>query len=989
MQRRSLWKRLLQGSWLLAGLLFGSLFNPLPTQALSGASPSEPVVPIATFADDGEQLVNVIQGNDGMLYVTCNNGGAQGKGAIFKMRTDGSGLTVIHSFSGSDGQSPNALIQGNDGALYGTAAQGGSGSAGTIFRMNTDGTGFTVLYNFSAPNSNEQNADGAYPVAGLVQDSRGVLYGTTSSGGTNGDGVVFKIDPHTANSYTVLHTFSGNDGAAPQTSLTLMGSTLYGTTAGGTTSGAGEIFSINTDATNFQILYAFTGGIDGSDPASPLLAGPNGVLYGTTYSGGYNGNGVIFQIDTNNNAFSVLYTFSAGQTNGDGASPIGSLALDSAGRLYGTTSFGGTNGNGTAYLFDPNTGAFVPLHDFGGSNDGRDPFGGVLLGMDGNLYGTTRFGGLGDNNGGTVYSITVGFDENGNLVTNEYNLRYISGENNNGRFPFGGVIQGKDGMLYGTTYSGGRYGDGTVFKVSPDGSNFQVLHDFSGTDGAFPAAGLCLGSDGALYGTTNMGGQFGKGVIFKIYPDGSGFTVLHDFTALDPSGHNSDGASPVSPLVQGNDNLFSGSGSYLFGVAGGGGSNGSGVIFRIRLDGTDFSVIHNFAYADGSGPYGGLIQGQDGALYGTTPYGGANADGVVYRVNPDGSYFNVLHSFDGSDGALPDGNLVQLPDGTLCGTTAYGGGNHTGYNIGAVDDGVVFSLQPTVTNSQFTVIYNFNQNSGANGANPFGGLVWYKGYLYDATTAGGSNNDGVIFRVAPSGASFAKLHDFSGPDGVMPFLSNPGFLVGKDGELYGTVAFGGTQSNGAVYRIGPQVLFLNPNIAPANTTNLTINVFGSGFNPLDTVLWNGQSLPTTYVSSNQLQATLSNTGGQGSDKVQVYDPVLGVTTPPLLVLVGVAQLHLQVISIIRDAGGQVEIALSFTNTGGASLSNLTINSAKLHGSPAISGTGIVGNGNLSPGQSISVTLVFPASVPSGPTLLSLSGSDSSGGFGGNFRVSVP
>src|SRR5262245_35913081 len=203
------------------------------------------------------------------------------------------------------------------------------------------------------------------------------------------------------------------------------------------------------------------------------------------------------------------------------------------------------------------------------------------------------------------------------------------------REPHGPLVVGSDGALYGTAAYGGAFGYGIVFKVNPDGSAYTKLHDFDRTNGANPIAGLVKGPDGALYGTTQSGGA-NWGVVFKINENGSGFAKLYEFDLF------TNGGMPETPLVSGND-------GNLYGTTRNGGAAFNGVIFRITPAGA-FTKLYDFDGPNGAYPQGALIEGRDGALYGTTFYGGTPNCGVVYKVNTDGSGFLRIHEFDCTNG---------------------------------------------------------------------------------------------------------------------------------------------------------------------------------------------------------------------------------------------------------------------------------------------------------------------------------------------------
>jgi uncharacterized repeat protein (TIGR03803 family) len=301
---------------------------------------SEKVLHSFKGGSDGAQPEAALIAVSGTLYGTAVYGGASGNGVVFKVTTDGA-EKVLHSFKGgSDGSQSEAPLIDVGGTLYGTTVGGGgAGRFGTIYKITTSGSE-KVLYAFRGGSK-----DGADPGAGLT-DVKGTLYGTTSSGGPNALGTVFKVT--TAGSEKVLHVFSGSDGATPISSLTNLGGTLFGTTSNGGSKGFGTVFKITT-AGFHKVLYSFRGGSDGAYPTHTGLADVNGILYGVTSSGGTASNGTAFKITTAGKE-TVLYSFLGGN---DGAQPTGILALVK-GVLYGTTfSGGGASGGGTVYSISP------------------------------------------------------------------------------------------------------------------------------------------------------------------------------------------------------------------------------------------------------------------------------------------------------------------------------------------------------------------------------------------------------------------------------------------------------------------------------------------------------------------------------------------------------------------------------------------------------------------------------------------------------------
>lgn len=373
-----------------------------------------------------------------------------------------------------------------------------------------------------------------------------------------------------------------------------------------------------------SVLYSFDAkNGDGTQPMASLIQGADGDFYGTNYGsgaafgGGPENKGAVYKI-TPNGTETVLHAFGA---NNDGAMPAAPLVQTSDGSLYGTTELGGAYNNGTVFRIT-GSGVETVLHSFGGSsNDGILPMGGLILGPNGNFYGTTSVGGANTKSGGdgTVFKITP----NG-AVTVMHSFGSSTGD---GVAPQAALVEGKNGDFYGTTSGGGAHGAGTVFRIKPDGT-YTVLYSFGGGsngDGSSPLAALIQGKDGNFYGTTVDGGSNNEGTVFKITPTGVE-TVLHSFDK-----NNGDGTEPAAPLFQAADGNFYGTATDFSTSSPG----NAGTVFKITPDGK-FTVLHTFggnAANDGATPQSGLIQGTDGTLYGTTDSGGSNDEGSVYKIS--------------------------------------------------------------------------------------------------------------------------------------------------------------------------------------------------------------------------------------------------------------------------------------------------------------------------------------------------------------------
>jgi len=360
-----------------------------------------------------------------------------------------------------------------------------------------------------------------------------------------------------AQTYTILHTFGGGvDGKGPAyAQLVVSSNTLYGTTCGGGSNGKGTVFKLNTDGTSYTVLKNFTGN-DGDCPAGGVILSGS-TLYGTTEDGGSNGWGTIFKVNADGTGYTVLKSFAGS----DGREPCGFLLLSDA-TLYGTTSSGGEFEGGTIFKIGTNGDGYTLLKSFDSSSDaGREPIAGLVL-SDNVLYGTTAEG---SHVAGSVFRVNT--DGSGFMVLRSFNW-------SDGKWPISPVVV-SGSVLYGTADWGGDFNNGTLFRVNTDGTDFTVLRNFTGgSDGAGIEAGLLLLGP-MLYGTTYEGGDYpnkppyyGHGTVFCINTNGSGFIVLKAFTGVD-------GANPRRGLTL--------SGTTLFGMTDGGGSNGFGVIFSLSI----------------------------------------------------------------------------------------------------------------------------------------------------------------------------------------------------------------------------------------------------------------------------------------------------------------------------------------------------------------------------------------------------------------------
>jgi len=361
--------------------------------------------------------------------------------------------TVLYSFQcgPNDGEYPESgLALDASGNLYGTTAAGGAKSHGTAFKLSAEGAE-TVLHSFAgAPN------DGAAPGYGaLARDAAGNLYGTTSNGGTQNVGIVFKLAPNGRE--TVLANLSGSNGYAYSGVIRDSAGNLYGTGYGAGRDDFGSVFKL-TPARILNTLYTFLPASDGQHPVGGLVRDSLGNLYGTTEAGGTSEAGTVFEVSTDGSegAYSL--------TKHEGGAPEAGLIRDGAGNLYGTTSAGAASNYGSVFRVSA-TGTIAVMHSFTGSPDGATPYSGLVRDPTGNFYGVTFYGGTGtcsDAIGlgcGTIFEITSSGKES---------VLYSFTGTPDGSGPTGSaLLRDKSGDLYGTTTYGGTYGCGTVFKYTP------------------------------------------------------------------------------------------------------------------------------------------------------------------------------------------------------------------------------------------------------------------------------------------------------------------------------------------------------------------------------------------------------------------------------------------------------------------------------------------------------------------------------------------
>ncbi|MBL7864307.1 MAG: T9SS type A sorting domain-containing protein [Cyclobacteriaceae bacterium] len=660
----------------------------------------------------------------------------QGSGAVYSMEPDGSNFRIDKILS-SNGSRPLAgPIEGSDTQLYGTTTAGGSGNVGLVYRITRGGAGYTKLHEFQGP-------DGAQPQGRMVQASDGNFYGTTTTGGTFGRGVLFRMNL-SGSVFQVIHHFTVGEGGHPAGDLIQASNNdLYGMTLTG-------IFRA-TLAGTVTMIHTFSTPIPQSDQLGGLIQAADNNLYGMTVNGGTNDLGTIFRIGLTGSGHTVIRSF-AGT---DGSQPVGTLMQDAGGTLYGTTTSGGVLSAGVIFKVNTNGTGYTLLMQFDYTS-GWQPRSALTEFTDGLLYGTAS-GELGS----LMYSIEPDGDNFAIVHVYQPTDDLYSGTS---------MLVGSDGIMVGVFYGMGSNAISSLFNFDPS-SGSSELFTFNTPQGNSANSGLTIGISGKLYGTTVYGGAFERGTLYSINADGTGYQVVKSFDGY--------AWQPYGTLV-GNPS------GTLFGVAYGGGTNALGALYSIKEDGSNFTIIYEFDGVTAGGPRGGLTRLPSGVLYGMTEYGGQDNLGVIFSIEEDGSNFTVLQDLFQIGGASPTASLLQAGDGYLYGMTPLGG---TG------NKGVVFKIAENGTG--FTKLHDF---TGTNGQEPYGNLInGSDDYLYGVTRYGFANTFGGIFRVMKDGTGYEVLHSFASNqlEGIIPF----GDLMESGGKVYGTTTEGGTLGGGTFYRM--------------------------------------------------------------------------------------------------------------------------------------------------------------------------------------------
>ncbi len=635
----------------------------------SGQTALEPLMGLDAVPPSQPSRVALLWHSDGAFYGTSVSGGDYGQGTIFRLSTAGQMNWL--SFSGYDdgsksegplpGNAPRSdLVLGPDGWLWGTTSNGGPVSLnGTVFKTQPGTWDTQIVVAFSGASG---PLPGKAPYGGLTRVGDRWLWGTTREGGAGALGSLYRVDALTGACREML-TFTGTEGAAPGAApegrlYADATGNLWGTTTAGGSFDSGVIFKYQISTGTFTVIAALAGnhtGVKGRKPAMGLTPDGTGRLWGVAEQSGAGSAGALFRVNMAAGTAETVFEFSGNATaTSPGSGPIGPLVHDSAGFLWGAASAGGVGARGTVFKVNQATGAVTVAVQFGsltGVNSGLStPVSGLTKDDAGYLWGIAQPSGAGAR--AVVYKVKISdgsFTRVADYGTRETPLR--------GQTPGPVVFDAANEWLWGTTETGGQFGHGTIYRYHPLTKAVEVKVHFTGTSGAAPGSlprgRLKLNEFGEVWGVTQFGGASNFGTVFKYVPDTVGGGIFTSVLAFDTA----KGVWPMGSLADSFD-------GWLWGTTEGSVSNEFGSVFKINRTSGEFVTVHRFTDRNlGATPAGGLVWSSDG-MVGMTTAGGSTAGGqllnhgTIFQIVPSTGAHSVLLAFTGADGSAPGYGLA-------------------------------------------------------------------------------------------------------------------------------------------------------------------------------------------------------------------------------------------------------------------------------------------------------------------------------------------
>lgn len=745
---------------------------PGPVEAVSGAPvhelvhsfPTPPQRPSGRLVQDGE----------GWFWGTTSSGGSYGQGTIFKMRADGGEWQEMAGFNGVNGTPagsyPMGLTEGPDGCLWGVTGRGGERDGGTLFRYDPRKGELETMAEFA---STGRGAPAGRPVFG----ADGALWGTATW-------MIYKFDPATRKLSAVLRTNEREGtlrGLRPGGALVADGrGFLWGTVRAGA-GGHGALYKVNLGTGEAVVVARFTGRngpVTGSEPAAALTPDGQGNLWGTTRNGGQTDDGTLFKIAADSGVLTTVAEFrdsgpglKAGERTG--SHPETALAMDGAGAMWGTTSYGGARSNGTVFKVDLASGRLTRVLAFTGEEGeapGGPARGDLMADGAGGMTGVCDFGGAG--NVGTFYRVEI--------ATGRYTLlKDISdlARNTEGSEPHGKLTAGRDGWLWGVTQMSGAHHCGTIYKFNPVTDELVSVVDFTGRagphKGRYAAVGLAADGQGFLWGTTMGGGSSGGGTLYKVEERTGAFTTVKEF-------NRETGMGSLAALAA------DGRG-FLWGCT-------LSTVFKVEARSHAFQVVARF-YGDTKAPYGSEALGtpamdDQGFLWGCALADRTHKRGSVYKIDTATDAFTVVAELDdanaGWQGWHPTGSMHWDGKGSMWFTGVLSQGGPKARCSLARLNTRTGRIEQSWQAREFPML-----------ASPFGDE---NGVLRGMT----AQDRGRVYTFDPATGKFGTFLTFSGA-GAQPLAgSQPQvaqFMKHTDGNLYAVTRYGGPGNGGTVYRL--------------------------------------------------------------------------------------------------------------------------------------------------------------------------------------------